>query len=90
MWKSSRLAYAGRTDVIRALFRLHTYLQDEKIDVVRFEEEDTRTQAIRPSVENDDRVPSRFKAPRTSRAIVKWGAKLQHERRFAGLRGPWG
>lgn len=42
LWRPLRVQYAGRGDLITALFHLHTFPRDEKVDPVQVSEEDER------------------------------------------------
>lgn len=72
-WKPISLVCAGRAHVITALFRLQNFLQDVKMEVVRFDGEDTYSQALRSSLGNDNRLPSCCKAPTPSAANPRRG-----------------
>lgn len=48
LWRPLRVRYAGRGDLIKALFHLHNFLQDEKVAPVHLSEEDEITGHGRP------------------------------------------
>lgn len=48
--------------MIATLFRLPNYLQEEKMEFVRFKEEDAFVQALLSSIGNDNRIYFRFRA----------------------------
>ena len=73
LWKPIRLRHAGRADIITSLFRLHNFLRDEMMELVRLDEEDTRSQALRPSLGNDSRLPPGFKALTSSTGNTRGG-----------------
>lgn len=54
LWRPLRVQYAGRGDLITALFRLHNFLQDEKVGLVRMSEEDESTRRRRPTLDPVD------------------------------------
>lgn len=64
LWKPLRVQFAGRADLIRALFRLHNFLRDEQVTPVSREEESELTGRNRPELENGV-LPTRYKVTST-------------------------
>ena len=50
LWRPLRMQYVGRGDVISALFHLHNFLQDEKVDPIHMSEEDEVSKRDRPAL----------------------------------------
>ena len=91
LWRPLRVQFAGRSDLIAALFRLHNFLRDEGVGPVRPNEESPKARRARPVVDNDGRLPEKYvthsagiprKAGETPRreAIRKAMAQLNLER----------
>lgn len=71
LWRRLAVLFAGRPDLITALFHLHNFLRDEKVDGVKLAEEDAETGRGRPTQEHDGRLTSnswRSTAPQPSRS----------------------
>lgn len=51
LWRPLKVQYAGRGDLIKALFHLHNFLQDEKVDPILSSEEDARSKRGRPTLD---------------------------------------
>ncbi|CAM9836045.1 unnamed protein product [Ectocarpus sp. 4 AP-2014] len=50
LWRSLRVQFQGRADLITALFHLHNFLQDEKVAPIQLAEEDFRSGRDRPAL----------------------------------------
>ena len=50
LWRPLRVQFAGRADLITALFHLHNFLQDEKVSPIQLAEEDSRSGRNRPAL----------------------------------------
>ncbi|CAB1100982.1 unnamed protein product [Ectocarpus sp. CCAP 1310/34] len=50
LWRPLRVQFAGRADLITALFHLHNFLQDEKVSPIQVAEEDSRSGRNRPAL----------------------------------------
>lgn len=59
LWRRLGVQFAGRPDLITALFHLHNFLRDEKIDGVKLAEEDAETGRGRPVQDHDGRLTSK-------------------------------
>ena len=70
LWRPLRIQFGGRTDVVYALFRLHNYLQDEKVTPVHLEDEDEESGQRRPVLTKKKTLPDEWKteAPKPSRS----------------------
>lgn len=55
-----RVQFAGRCDLITALFRLHNYLRDEKVTPIHRSEEDAEVVRVRPHLRADKTLPETF------------------------------
>lgn len=67
LWRPLRVKFAGRPNLIKALFRLHNYLRDEKVQPVLASEEDAESGRHRPHLAEDDTLPAVFHT--TSKAV---------------------
>lgn len=56
LWRPLRVQYAGRGDLITALFHLHNFLQDEKVAPVQIAEEDATSGRGRPALTSGRRT----------------------------------
>ncbi|CAB1114698.1 unnamed protein product [Ectocarpus sp. CCAP 1310/34] len=60
LWKPLRVQFAGRCDLITALFRLHNFLRDEKVTPIHRSEEDAEVVQVRPHLLGDKTLPGTF------------------------------
>lgn len=51
LWRPLKVQYSGRGDLVKALFHLHNFLQDEKVGLVLMSEEDKWTGRGRPTLD---------------------------------------
>lgn len=67
LWRPLRVQFAGRSDLITALFRLHNFLCDEKVRPVHMSEEDRDSGCGRPKLTEQDTLPAEFQTtPRSA------------------------
>ena len=62
LWKPLGVGFAGRTDMIVALFHLHNFCRDEQTSVIAVEEEDTETGKGRVQLATGGVLPSSYKS----------------------------
>ena len=79
LWRPLIVSFAGRADLIAALFRLHNFLRDEGGGPVRLNEEAPNARRARPVVDNDGCLPERYTThtagvPRKSGETPRWEA----------------
>lgn len=60
LWLPLRVSFAGRADLISALFRLHNFLRDERVGPVRLNEEAPNTRRAQPVVDHDGCLPEKY------------------------------
>lgn len=60
LWKPLRFQFAGRTDLITAIFHLHNFLRDEQVQPILPSEEDSESGRGRPDLSASDTLPARF------------------------------
>ncbi|CAN0024068.1 unnamed protein product [Pylaiella littoralis] len=56
LWRPLRVQYAGRGDLVTALFHLHNFLQDEKVSPIMPAEEDATSGRGRPTLSSTSRT----------------------------------
>lgn len=69
LWKPLRVQFAGRGDLITALFHLHNFLRDEQVPPIEASEEDAESGLGRPELTVDDTLPEDFAT--TSKGMEK-------------------
>ena len=60
LWRPLRVQFAGRTDLIAALFHLHNFLRDEKVKPIHMSEEDEESGKGRPALTQERTLPPRW------------------------------
>ena len=70
LWRPLRVNFAGRTDLITALFRLHNFLRDEQVTPVHMSDEDEESGRGRPVLSEERTLPPDWQtnAPKPSRS----------------------
>lgn len=58
LWRPLRVKFAGRGDLIIALFHLHNFLRDEGVEPVRMAEETIPDQGVRPVLAENGSLPA--------------------------------
>lgn len=70
LWRPLRVQYAGRTDLITALFHLHNFLRDENVKPVQLSDEDEESGRDRPELSKQRTLPPEWQGdqPKPSRS----------------------
>jgi len=61
LWRPLRYHFVGRGKIIKALFHLHNYLRDEKVQPILAAEEDAESGRDRPQMTADNTLPDEFR-----------------------------
>ena len=60
LWRPLRVQFAGRGDLITALFRLYNFLRDDQVQPIHQSEEDSELGLLHPQMTASDTLPDTF------------------------------